>query len=308
MATTNLFTAPGLQGRRLHRQRPRRAPLRAAQGDPQHRPGRRARRHDLRRLGRPRGRRVPTRRRTSAPRSTATGGLRPARRVRRSTRATTSASPSSRSRTSRAATSCCRRVGHALAFIDRWSAPSWSASTPRSATSRWPASTSRTASPRRCGTASSSTSTSTASPASSTTRTSCSAPATCCAPSASSTCWRTAAPAAPAYEGPRHFDFKPPRTEDIEGVWASAAANMRNYLILKAAFRADPEVQEALRASRVDELAQPTLGDGETSTTCSPTAGVRGVRRGCRGGARLGLRAAGPAGHRAPARRPLIGA
>jgi xylose isomerase len=67
------------------------------------------------------------------------------------------------------------------------------------------------------------------------------------------------------YEGPRHFDFKPPRTEDFEGVWASAAGCMRNYLILKeraAAFRADPEVQEALRAARLDELAQPTAADG----------------------------------------------
>ena len=26
------------------------------------------------------------------------------------------------------------------------------------------------------------------------------------------------------YQGPRHFDFKPPRTEDLDGVWASAAA------------------------------------------------------------------------------------
>ncbi len=69
------------------------------------------------------------------------------------------------------------------------------------------------------------------------------------------------------YEGPRHFDFKPPRTEDYDGVWASAAGCMRNYLILReraAAFRADPAVQEALRASRLDELAQPTLGAGET--------------------------------------------
>jgi xylose isomerase len=42
---------------------------------------------------------------------------------------------------------------------------------------------------------------------------------------------------------------------------------MRNYLILRertAAFRADPEVQEALRASRLDELAQPTAADGLT--------------------------------------------
>ncbi|MBB5776310.1 xylose isomerase [Nonomuraea jabiensis] len=69
------------------------------------------------------------------------------------------------------------------------------------------------------------------------------------------------------YDGPRHFDYKPLRTEDAQDVWDSAAANMRTYLILKEksrAFRADPEVQEALRASRVDELAQPTLAPGET--------------------------------------------
>ncbi|MFC4111473.1 xylose isomerase [Nonomuraea zeae] len=69
------------------------------------------------------------------------------------------------------------------------------------------------------------------------------------------------------YDGPRHFDYKPLRTEDPEDVWVSAAANMRTYLILKEksrAYRADPEVQEALRASRVDELAQPTLAAGET--------------------------------------------
>ena len=70
----------------------------------------------------------------------------------------------------------------------------------------------------------------------------------------------------PAYDGPRHFDYKPSRTEDINGVWDSAAANMRTYLLLKeraAAFRADPEVQEALEAARVAELAQPTLNEGE---------------------------------------------
>jgi xylose isomerase len=69
------------------------------------------------------------------------------------------------------------------------------------------------------------------------------------------------------YEGPRHFDFKPPRTEDFDGVWASAAGCMRNYLVLKqkaAAFRADPEVQAALRTSRLDQLAQSTLAEGET--------------------------------------------
>jgi xylose isomerase len=71
----------------------------------------------------------------------------------------------------------------------------------------------------------------------------------------------------PVYDGPRHFDYKPLRTEDAEGVWISAAANMRTYLLLKeraAAFRADPEVQEALTAARVPELAQPSLAEGET--------------------------------------------
>ncbi|WP_084963626.1 xylose isomerase [Thermoactinospora rubra] len=69
------------------------------------------------------------------------------------------------------------------------------------------------------------------------------------------------------YDGPRHFDYKPLRTEDAQDVWDSAAANMRTYLILKEKskrFRADPEVQEALAASRVTELAEPTLAPGET--------------------------------------------
>jgi len=68
------------------------------------------------------------------------------------------------------------------------------------------------------------------------------------------------------YDGPIHFDFKPPRTEDDEGVWTSAAACMRNWLILREkvrAFRADPEVAEAMAAARVGELATATLADGE---------------------------------------------
>ena len=72
---------------------------------------------------------------------------------------------------------------------------------------------------------------------------------------------------AASYDGPRHFDYKPLRTEDTTGVWVSAAANMRTYLLLKeraAAFRADPEVAEAFADSRVAELATPTLAAGET--------------------------------------------
>ena len=71
----------------------------------------------------------------------------------------------------------------------------------------------------------------------------------------------------PAYDGPRHFDYKPSRTEDESGVWESAAANMRMYLLLKErakAFRADPEVQEALAVAKVDELSVPTLNPGES--------------------------------------------
>jgi len=71
----------------------------------------------------------------------------------------------------------------------------------------------------------------------------------------------------PSYDGPRHFDYKPSRTEDITGVWDSAAANMRTYLLLKeraAAFRADPDVQEALAASRVAQISEPTMAVGES--------------------------------------------
>jgi xylose isomerase len=79
--------------------------------------------------------------------------------------------------------------------------------------------------------------------------------------------WVVDALEAGGYDGPVHFDYKPPRTEDDNGVWDSAAACMRNYLILRAkvrAFRADPEVREALAASHVPDLALPTLADGET--------------------------------------------
>jgi xylose isomerase len=71
------------------------------------------------------------------------------------------------------------------------------------------------------------------------------------------------------YDGPRHFDYKPKRTEDYDGVWISAEANMSTYLMLKdraAAFRADPEVQEALVAGGLIELTQPTLSAGESLT------------------------------------------
>ncbi len=79
--------------------------------------------------------------------------------------------------------------------------------------------------------------------------------------------WVVDALEAGGYDGPVHFDYKPPRTEDDDGVWTSAAACMRNYLILRdkvRAFRADPEVLRALQAAQVHRLAVPTLADGET--------------------------------------------
>ena len=69
------------------------------------------------------------------------------------------------------------------------------------------------------------------------------------------------------YSGPKHFDYKPMRTEDLGGVWASAEANMRMYLMLRdraRSFREDPAVQQALRASGLESLAEPTLSSGET--------------------------------------------
>jgi xylose isomerase len=69
------------------------------------------------------------------------------------------------------------------------------------------------------------------------------------------------------YDGPKHFDYKPMRTESDDGVWASASANMRTYLILQeraTAFRNDPRTKAALEKSGVTELLQPTLASGES--------------------------------------------
>ncbi|MCL8025313.1 xylose isomerase [Nocardioides bruguierae] len=75
-------------------------------------------------------------------------------------------------------------------------------------------------------------------------------------------------PDGPRYTGPRHFDYKPSRTEHLAGVWASAQACMSTYLGLAekaAAFRADPRVVEAMAYAGVPDLAQPTLAPGETA-------------------------------------------
>ena len=69
------------------------------------------------------------------------------------------------------------------------------------------------------------------------------------------------------YDGPKHFDYKPMRTESDEGVWASASSNMRTYIILQErakAFRNDPRTKAALEKSGVNELLQPTVNAGES--------------------------------------------
>ena len=69
------------------------------------------------------------------------------------------------------------------------------------------------------------------------------------------------------YSGPKHFDYKPARTESDKGVWESATANMRTYLMLKervSAFRSDPRVISAMAESNIPGLAEPTFASGET--------------------------------------------
>jgi len=67
------------------------------------------------------------------------------------------------------------------------------------------------------------------------------------------------------WEGMRHFDAHPYRTEDADGVWDFAAGCMRTYLMLAAKaerYRTDPAIQEALATARQAELALPTSPEG----------------------------------------------
>ena len=150
--------ASGLQGRRVHLQRPGRAPRGDRQGDALHRHRGRAGRRGLRLLGRARGHRGgrgegPARRARALPR-----GDRRALGLRDRAAATTCASRWSPSPTSRAGTSSCPRSGTRCTSSRCSSTPRWWASTPRSRTRRWPGCRSTTRSGTRCGRASSSTS------------------------------------------------------------------------------------------------------------------------------------------------------
>ena len=89
------------------------------------------------------------------------------------------------------------------------------------------------------------------------------------------------------YDGPKHFDYKPGRTEDDKGVWDSATANMRTYLALKeraTAYRNDPRVIQAQKDSNIPGLTENTMGDGESWKDLAKdsfdveAAGVRGYQ------------------------------
>ena len=89
------------------------------------------------------------------------------------------------------------------------------------------------------------------------------------------------------YDGPKHFDYKPGRTEDDKGVWDSATANMRTYLALKEranAYRNDPRVIAAQKDSNIPGLTENTMAKGESWKDLAKdsfdveAAGVRGYQ------------------------------
>ena len=89
------------------------------------------------------------------------------------------------------------------------------------------------------------------------------------------------------YDGPKHFDYKPGRTEDDKGVWDSATANMRTYLALKeraTAYRNDPRVIAAQKDSNIPGLTENTIAAGESWKDLAKdsfdveAAGVRGYQ------------------------------
>jgi xylose isomerase len=67
------------------------------------------------------------------------------------------------------------------------------------------------------------------------------------------------------WDGMKHFDAHPYRTEDSDGVWDFARGCMQTYLVLadKARrFHADTEIQDALRVAKTAALNEPTAPRG----------------------------------------------
>jgi len=68
---------------------------------------------------------------------------------------------------------------------------------------------------------------------------------------------------ASSYSGPKHFDARPYRNVQGEGIWKFAEGCMRNYLVMadKAQeFNESSAVQNAMEKSKVMELGIPTVG------------------------------------------------
>ena len=115
------------------------------------------------------------------------------------------------------------------------------------------------------------------------------------------------------WDGMRHFDAHPYRTEDADGVWDFARGCMRTYLILREKvrrFHADADIAEALATARRADIAEPTSPGG----TRTPMPWPRCVRRppatpeDVHGHRRLRPRASRPAGDRTAPRGALTGA
>ena len=285
MATTNLFTRPGLQGRRVHRQRPRGARLRAAEDDARDGPGRRA------------GRARSTSSGAAARAPRPTPPRRPSTRIKRfreainflcdyahrpglrhALRARAQAQRAARRHLLRRPSATCSR------FIPTLDHPEMVGVNPEVAhehDGRPELRPRRRA--RRSRRASCSTSTST-------TRSSgrydqdfrfgAGRPQGRVLP-------RQAAGGRPATTGPRHFDAHAYRTEDEEGVWDFARGCMRTYLMLKErAWRswagdADIAAAEAGRegagaGARHDR--RPTPRSAPTSCWPRPTTSTRSAR------------------------------
>ena len=173
-----------------------------------------------------------------------------------------SASGSDRAQAQRAPRASCSRPSGT-----RWRSPSSSGDmvslNPGSATSRWPGWASRRASRRRCGRASSSHRPQR--PArDQVTRTSSSATVTP-ARSRWSTCWDRRVQAAP-------LRLQALRTEDVDGVWVSAAANMRTYLLLKGGRPRSLTLRWPRRSPRPVADLDAHAERARPSPTCSRTA------------------------------------
>ncbi len=129
---------PGLQGRRVHRQRPAGARLRAPENHARDRPGRRMRREGLRVLGRARGRRDGCRQRPAGSRQALPRGAELPVRLRHGPGLRSEVRPGAQAERAARRYLPRHRRPRAGLYRRRWTIPRWSASTPRWPTKRWP--------------------------------------------------------------------------------------------------------------------------------------------------------------------------